>query len=354
MDSWKRFLLSILLFGYSLSCGCTWPEPGEPSKERSPNEDISTLTIAYEEDTLLHLPLYVAIQNNYFTEENLQIELQKYSSKREAVEGLVTGHYHLLLSTPELAFFLYQQGQQNKLVYLAQCAVKNGWFLLARKTAPTGDTQTDNLPPSFNWQNTKGKIILGTRIGDLSEIILENILRQHELHPLIDVHLINNLPPSLRLGTFQSGTAHFFLATEPSATVLEKEDTAQLVTSFDQYTGALLTSVICADKEKLPAMQEAYDSFIKALSKALLWIHDHSPDELAQAATSFFPQLDEKTLLRGIARYKNLGCWPKSPLMEEPLLHKLHDYLLQAGELNSALPAEAVKEFIAPPPAPEK
>jgi ABC-type nitrate/sulfonate/bicarbonate transport system substrate-binding protein len=395
-----------------LVTGCTLkPEsPDNTDKEplkRSPRDADSTLILAYEEDSLLSLPLYVAIQKNYFAEEKLQIKLQKYASTREAVEGVLSGKYDLILHGAELGLFLCQQEQGNKIVYLAPCTVNNGWSLLSRPPKTTGNKQnnqaaknteasilskpssaklpdqsmeqsrlpaSNNVPapgneptPSntpaqngpvdqqstaFKWNATKGKVILATKIGDFSEIVLENILRKQGLRPLVDVHLINNLPPSLRLGTFRSGTAQFFLATEPATTYLEQEGMGQLEAPLHEYTGPLLTSVISVVKEKIPTEGEKYQRFLNAYTRALNWIEANGPDELATAAKAFFPELKEKTLIRGIARYKNLGCWPKNAAIEGQALQKLHTFLRQANELKAPLSDSTLQKLIAPPLAP--
>jgi len=57
--------------------------------------------------------------------------------------------------------------------------------------------------------------------------------------------------------------------------------------------------------------------------------------ELAQ---EFFPEQEEKTLLRGIGRYKNMGCWPETSELTEKELQELQQILLEAQELNSPLP----------------
>jgi len=49
-----------------------------------------------------------------------------------------------------------------------------------------------------------------------------------------------------------------------------------------------------------------------ALQQGLNWVQKHSPEEIASIAQNFFPEQEEKTLLRGICRYKNLGCWSKN------------------------------------------
>ena len=359
------FLHTVLLI--LLLSGCTSipkPEHEQQRQERLPKEaDTATLNLAYEEDSLLYLPLYVAIHNQCFAKENLQINLQKYTSTKEAVEGLFSGKYDFLLHGPELGFYLYQQGQKNKLSFLAPCTVNNGWALLSRKTEASSPSSPSKQPisptppkqntPSFNWNDTKGKVILGTKIGDFPEIVLEDLLRKNQLRPQIDVHLINNLPPPLRLGTFQSGTANFFLSTEPNTTLLENEGSYQVEAFFHEYTEPLLTSVISIAREKITAEPENYQKFLNAFAQALIWIENHSPEELTAVGKNFFPIHDEKTLIRGIARYKNIGCWPKSPVIEQTALKKLHDFLLNAGEINAALPSSDLTNLSEHPFSPQ-
>ncbi len=343
----KPLFISIFLLIFLLTGCASKSPPKEPV--------ISTLTIAYQEDSLLHLPLYAALQNNFFQDEGLLVQLQKYASTQEAVESVISGKYDLLLSGSELGFFLYQQGQPNKLVYLAQSTVKNGLFLLARKTTSSKKDKSSGKNEllskgvqSFSWKDVKGKVILGAENGELAQILLETILKQQQIRPHLDVHLLTNLPPSLRLGTFQSGTAHFFLTTEPAATILEKEESGQVVTSLNENTEPLVSSVIYAAKEKIPQKQDSYQKFMNAFSQGLRWVNEHSPEKLAAVGKAFFPQQDEKNLIRGIGRYKNSGCWSKSPLLEKKELIKLHDFLLKAGELNSALPAAALNGLTEP------
>ncbi|MDD4665949.1 MAG: ABC transporter substrate-binding protein [Clostridia bacterium] len=302
-------------------------------KEEPPQEPTAQLTIAYTEDSLLYLPLYVAINQDFFQKENLIINLQRTNSQ-EAVEGLRTGQYDLMLNGAEIGFYVYQQEHEDKLVFIGQTAIKNGSFLLARKNEET-----------FTWSAVKGKVIISTASGDTSTIILENILRQHRLRPFLDVHLINNLPPLLRPGTFSGGTAHFILTTEPTATILEKEEAGQVVASLDEQLQVNVPTVFITTKSQLKENQELYQRFITALQQGLSWVNQHSPEEIATVAQSFFPEQEEKILLRGICRYKNLGCWPETPLLTGKELLPLQQLLLDAQELNSPLP---LHELLAP------
>lgn len=302
-------------------------------KEEPPKEATAQLTIVYAEDSLLYLPLYTAINQDFFQKENLIINLQKTNSQ-EALTGLRTGAYNLMLSGAETVFYAYQQDEKDKLIMLGQTAIKTGHFLLARKSEEP-----------FTWKEVKGKVIISTASGEASTIALESILGKQDLRPFLDVHLINNLPSALRPGTFLSGTAQFMLATEPIATLSEKEGAGQVVASLDEQLGVNIPTVFLTTKNRLKEDQELYQKFINALQQGLTWVHEHSPEEIATIAQSFFPEQEEKVLLRGICRYKNLGCWPETPLLTEKALLPFQQILLDTRELNSPLP---LYELIAP------
>ncbi|MGI6588378.1 MAG: ABC transporter substrate-binding protein [Peptococcia bacterium] len=324
MKKLKPYFRIILLCLILFCTGCDFFPRLE--KETPKKESPAQLTIVYTEDSFLYLPFYVALHQKYFQKENLTIKLQK-TNNQEALTGLQTGDYHLLLGGAENVFYAYQQGQEDKLIMLGQIAIKTGHFLLAR-----------NSEAPFTWSNVKGKVIISTGSGDTATIALEHLLRKHDLRPFLDVHIINNLPLPLRAGTFLSGTAQFILATEPTATLLEKEEAGQVVTSLDEQLEINIPIVFFTTKSQLNEKKETYRKFIMALQQGLNWLQKHSPEEIATVAQNFFPEQEEKILLRGICRYKNIGCWSETPLLTDKDLLPIQQLLLEAQELTSPLP----------------
>lgn len=329
MNKLKLHFLIIFLFIFLLQgCNSLQRTKEDPQKERI------SLTIAYQEDSLIHLPLYVAQAKNFFKDEGLTVQLQTSATSQERVAGLIGGQYDLLISGPEVGFYVYQQENQDKLVYLGQTAAKDGFFLLSRK-------EDEN----FTWSNVQGKVIIGAETGTYQEIILEDILRINKVRPFLDVHLTNNLPLSLHSGVFNSGTGHYLLVDEPRATSLERENSSHIAAYLGEHHNINLSSVVVAVKNRVHKEKEPYQKFIKALHRALLWIDEHSPEELTSIAMHYFPDQEEKNLLRGICRYKNQGCWPETPLLSEKELLKFQKIMLAAKELNSAIP---INELIEP------
>lgn len=308
-------LCCLLLFGSS----CT---PFSPEKKAP--EEILSLNLVLTNDSLLYLPLYVALEQNFFADTNLAVQLHLTEPKK-ALTGLQRGEYDFMCGGAPPVFYAYQQ-KQEKLIMLGQIATSSGYFLLARPT---------NLP--FSWPETKGKIIICPGSGEAATLALEYLLRQHNLRPFLDLHLINNLPPTLQKGAFLGGTADLILLDEPRATLLEKSDKGQVITSLVEALNLQLPTVIFTTQSQLEQKKVASQKLMRGLQKGQTWLNDHSPEEIATLAFKFFPKTEEKTLLRGICRYKNLGCWATIKLTEKDL-EPLHQILEAAQELTAPLP----------------
>jgi hypothetical protein len=63
---------------------------------------------------------------------------------------------------------------------------------------------------------------------------------------------------------------------------------------------------------------------------------------LAAVGKRYFPGLNDKTLLRGIARYKNIGCWPVTPEINEKRLEIFHNIMCEKKELNCPIPVNDI------------
>lgn len=325
----QPFILLITISLLLLLQGCS---PFQDSETEEEVKELSTLTIVYQEDSLLYLPLYAAIKQGFFEQEKLTIELIK-TTGQEAVTGLDSGQkYDLMLGGPEIGFYRYQQEEQEMIVFIGQIASKNGYFLLTRmKEKP------------FSWEQVKGKVIIGLNSGEAAQVSLENVLRKQHLRPFLDVHMVNNLPAALRSGIFSSGTGQFILCAEPLATILEKEELGLVVASLHDVLGINTPTVLMANKTCYQEKGELFQRLNKALRHGLTWVEEKSPEEIALVAKDYFPKQDERILLRGICRYKNMGCWPGTTELTEKELQQFQQLLLDAQELNAPLP---LYEFI--------
>jgi NitT/TauT family transport system substrate-binding protein len=301
-----------------------FPACGKNRIDTDRNTDLTELKITQTHESLLYLPLYLAIDLDFFKEEGLSILLETSASKEKALQNLLAANTSLLIGSPVSAFYHLQQENAEHLVFLAQAASKSGYYLLAR-----------NSTTPFSWQDLKGKNVIGHTTGELSQIIFEYLLRKNNLQPILNVHIIQNLPLHLVEGAFLSGTGHYVLATEPQASLIEKKANSHVAAVIDLSSENIVTEVIMTTPEFRDNNPLICQSFVNGYQKGLTWLNEHSPEEIVDAGKKFFPTENDLVLLRAISRYKTMGCWPFSTNIDSQGLQKLQDIMLESKEINS-------------------
>lgn len=105
--------------------------------------------------SVFYAPEYVALSQNFFKEEGLDVELQTIPGGDKTMTALLSGAIDVALVGPETSIYVYQQGADDPVITFAQLTQRDGTFLFARK--PDAD---------FNWDKVKGSTFLGQRKGE--------------------------------------------------------------------------------------------------------------------------------------------------------------------------------------------
>ena len=322
-------IFSLILLFSALLAGCdTALKPGDFFRSKEKKEPAAQVSVGQVAPSLLYLPLYIAAEEKFFEQENLQVQVETTGSRDKAVEALLSEKTPVLLDNPETLLYLKQQGNPNDLVYFAQTAAATGCFLLAR----------DNKKP-FAWQNLKNKVIIGYKDGELPEVVFEYILKNNGLKPHQNVNIIKNLPYQAARGVFKAGTGHYILAVEPLVSQLEKENAAVVAAAIEPSAGPLLTAACITSRDYLASCRETCLKLARALYAGQKWLDEHSPEEIAAVAARYFPQ-DESVLLRAVSRFKTLGLWTPTPLVDRDGLMRLQEIMLYEKELNEQIPPD--------------
>lgn len=303
------------------SSACSYEQPKE----------IKTMEIKVVEfqHSLLFLPLYISCELELFKQQGLEVSVETAATQENALNSILSEDAPFLIGSPEIAFFHVQQNKEKPLIFIAQTASKTGCFLIERKSDKT-----------FNWQNLKGKSILGYSNGALPEILFEYLLKKNNLRPFLDVHIVQNLPAYLYEGSFLAGTGNCLLAAEPLATRIEKESNGILAVSLDTAADPLVSAAILTTPEYLEKNSIICQNFVRALEQGLTWINEHTPEEITEIGHKFFPQEDERVLLRAVSRYKTLGLWPDTANINIDGIKNLQRIMSEKKELDAALTFE--------------
>ncbi len=75
-------------------------------------------------------------------------------------------------------------------------------------------------------------------------------------------------------------------------------------------------------------------SFTNAIYKGMLWVQNHSTEEIAKAVKPQFPDTDDEILIALIDRYREQDSWKPDLIITEEGLNHMMDIMEMAGELD--------------------
>lgn len=321
----KRFhvffctLMVVVLFicGISLA-GC------EKSKA-----DLKKVRLNEVAHSIFYAPMYVAIENGYFEQEGLEIELQTGFGADKTATALISGEADVGFMGPESSIYLYQEGNTDYAVNFAQLTQRAGNFLVSREPIE-----------NFSWEMIKGKDVIGGRKGGMPQMILEYILKSQGIDPEKDVNLVQNIDFANTSGAFTGGTGDFTVEFEPSASLLEEQGVGYVVASLGVDSGYVPYTCFCAKKSYIEKNPDIIQAFTNAIQKGQDYVAEHSSEDIAKIIKPQFPDSSEELLIKIIDRYASQDTFKEDPIFEEDSFMLLQNILEEAGELKEKVPYE--------------
>ena len=112
-------------------------------------KDDNKVRISEVTHSLFYAPLYVAMNNGYFEDEGLEIELTNAGGSDTVMSSLISKSADVGLMGPESTVYVRNNGMTNAPIIFAQLTACDGSFLVGR----TDEADT------FEWEDLKGKYI---------------------------------------------------------------------------------------------------------------------------------------------------------------------------------------------------
>ena len=253
-----------------------------PKKSENSNKSY-TLTIKVNEVTrsVFYAPQYIAINNGYFKEKGLNIELTTGQGADAVMTAVLSNQSDIGFAGPEASIYVYNQGKEDYTQVFAQMTKKDGSFLVSR-------TNTDN----FDWKDLKGKTIIPGRKGGVPYMTLEYVLKNNGIDPKKDVTLDDSIKFDLMAGAFASGNADYVTLFEPTASMTESQKKGYVVASVGEAAGEIPYTAYFAKKSYIANNEDTIQKFTDAIYQGEKWTKEHTSKEIAEVITNFFPGTD--------------------------------------------------------------
>lgn len=313
----KISLLLILSMLFSiLITGC--------GKEES---DLTKVTLNEVAHSIFYAPMYVAIEEGYFADEGIDLELVTGFGADKTMTAVLSGEADIGFMGSEATIYTYLGNTDDYVVNFAQLTQRAGNFLVAREPM-------DN----FKWEDLKGKNVLGGRQGGMPEMVFEYILKMNNIDPKTDLTIDQSIDFGSTAAAFSGGQGDFSVEFEPFATSLEEKGDGYIVASLGVDSGYVPYTAFSAKSSYMKKNPKIIQRFTNALQKGMDYVNSHSSEEIAKVIAPQFEETQISTITSIVERYKSQKTWKENLIFEEDSFTLLQDILMDAKELDQPVP----------------
>lgn len=324
----KKTLISIVLF---LIVVCLTIFGIIQSKKDTSIKGITTVKVAEVAHSIFYAPAYAAINEGYFEEEGLNIELTLTPGADAVTAAVLSGDVNIGFCGTEATIYVYNGGEKDYLQVFAALTKRDGAFLVSRE-------KIDN----FTLDDLKGKTVIGGRKGGMPEMTFEWALRENNINPNKDLNIDTSIAFAAMEGAFIGGNGDFVTLFEPNATSVEKAGFGYVVAYIGEYGGEVPYTAYNAKKSYIENNPDVIESFIKAINKGLEYVEDNEPVIVAQSISTFFPDTSLNDLTTMIKRYKEADAWRETTNVIQDEWKHIQDIMIASGELDEYAPYEKI------------
>ena len=276
--------------------------------------------------SVFYAPQYVAINNGYFKDYNIEIDLTTGQGADAVMTSVLSGESQIGFAGPEASIYVYNSDNEDYIVSFAGLTKRDGAFLVSRE-------KIDN----FKLEDLKGKYVIGGRKGGMPEMTFEYTLKENNID-LNDLTIDTSVDFASMAGTFISGVGDFVTLFEPSATQVEQKGYGYVVGYIGEYGGSVPYTAYNARKSYISENKDTIQKFTNAINKGLDFVWNNDEETVAKVIVNQFPDLTINELSKMIKRYKDNDAWMKNTYFTEESFDHLQDIMIEAGELKTKVP----------------
>lgn len=288
------------------------------------NNDLEKIKISEVTHSIFYTPFYVAIENGYFKEEGIDIELMLVSGSDNVAASVLSNDTQIGLAGPESAIFVYTGGEKDYLQVFAGLTKRDGQFIISRENK------------EFNWHDLEGTEILVGRSTGMPALSFMRALENMKIDKN-KVNINTSIEFAELSGSFIGGEGDYVNLFEPLASKLEENKQGYVVTSVGQISGEFPYTAFYARKSYIKDNKELLTKFSNALKKGMDYTLNSDALDVAKTIKKQFSDTDINTLEVMIKRYIEADVWLSTPNVSETFYNTIVDLLKDNNLINSPI-----------------
>ncbi len=295
-------------------------------KEQTKSE-FTTIKLNEVTHSIFYAPLYVAINNGYFEDENIKIDLTNGGGADKSMTAILSNDADIGLMGPEAAVYVHEGKADDVPVVFGQLTKRDGSFIVSKT-----DIQ------DFTLDDLVGHEIIGGRTGGMPAMTLQYAIEQAGLEigkGAGEVDLNTNVDFNLTASVFESTDAQFCTLFQPTASDFAKAKGYYVVESVGMLAGEVPYTAFMAKDSWLQDNQEVAYNFLKAVYRGYRYLQTASLTDITKSLKPSFAGFGDESIVASIESYIESDAWNSSFEMTETVFNTLQDVMTNAGELDN-------------------
>lgn len=293
-------------------------------------DNDNTINVSEVTHSVFYAPWYVSIENGYFKDENININLSLTPGADKVAASILSGDSQIGFSGPEATIYVFNNSKE-KLITFASLTKRDGQFIV-------GDCKYKD---KFKMEDLIGKKILAGRTGGMPLMMFEYALKKSNIN-LDEVKINTSVDFSGLTGAYIGGQADFVNLFEPNATAIEKQKYGCVLSSLGQITGSVPYTTFYAKEEFINNNKDLIYRFNKALNRGLKYVKENDSKTIAKTIANQFPDTTVSDLTKLVERYKEADSWYDSTYININDYDRLIEIMINGNSLKKKIPIEAL------------
>lgn len=277
---------------------------------------------------VFYAPFYAAFALGAYEDEGVEVEHKISSGPAQTAQAVLGGGGDVFWGGPMRVLVAGDSNPDCGLVSFCEVVARDPFFLIGRGPAPEGGLAG----------------LIGKKIATVSEVPTPWMCFQHDLRQAgIEPEALDRIADRSMMKNAEALRACEIDAVQvfqPFAEELIEEEDARIW--YEAASRGLTTYT--AFNTTRGFMEREPDALLKmtrAMYRTQKWIADNNAETFAGCIASYFPDMAQDILSRAIARYKLLGIWNKTPMLEREGYERLRESCVSGGLIREGIPYDS-------------
>jgi NitT/TauT family transport system substrate-binding protein len=249
---------------------------------------------------VFYAPFYATHALGFYTSEGIMVDLLNSPAPAAATAGLLDGSIDLSWGGPMRVMKARDLDPGSPLVCFCEVAARDPFFLVGK--GDRSDFRLADLPRM--------------KIATVSEVPTPWLCLQHDLRERgVDPERINrvaNRTMADNLEDLRKGELDVVQMFEPYASMALQAGAGDILYAASTRGPTVYTTFL-ATRDGILRNRMTFTAMVRATRRTLVWVAEHSAEELADVVALFYPDSPRDILESSLRRYRDAGLWASTP-----------------------------------------